>query len=157
MYQVFVAMMLHKRAREVVVRAALSTVRGLCRAAAGAGRANGSGDGSSCSGGCAASDAGGDSDALSAELQPPAPQLTCAAIAAMPQSTLADAISSVHFNNAKARHLREASQLLLLRHGGRVPSSHFSLLELPGIGEKMAGLLCHVHKAVAVAMAAAAE
>jgi hypothetical protein len=92
--------------------------------------------------------------------QPPPPplpqqQLTCAAIAAMPQSTLAEAISSVHFNNVKARHLREASQQLLVRHGGRVPASHFSLLALPGIGEKMAGLLRHVHKAVAANMATA--
>ena len=155
MYQVFVAMMLHKRAREVVVRAALCTMRALCRAAAGGGGASGGGGGGgSHSGGGSVSDSGG-SDASSAEQQLPAPQLTCAAIAAMPQSTLADAISSVHFNNVKARHLREASQMLLLRHGGRVPSSHFSLLELPGIGEKMAGLLCHVRKAVAAAMATA--
>jgi len=143
MYQVFVAMMLHKRAREVVVRAAMQALRDLC-ATTGAG-----GQGSQ--------EPQPQQQQQQQQQQQPLPQqqLTCAAIAAMPQSTLAETISSVHFNNVKARHLREASQQLLVRHGGRVPASHFSLLALPGIGEKMAGLLRHVHKAVAANMATA--
>jgi endonuclease-3 len=56
-------------------------------------------------------------------------------------SDVEQTIHSVGFFHTKARHLVEASRLLVLRHGGKVPNSMEELLELPGVGRKTANLV----------------
>ena len=76
-------------------------------------------------------------------------------VANMPDAELADLIKSVHYNKAKAKHLVQASKLLLQRHKGRVPRTHASLIRLPGVGETLAELLVLVLNSKAKAKSAA--
>ena len=50
-------------------------------------------------------------------------------------------IYPVSFYRNKARHVRACCQMLIDRHGGRVPSTMEALTELPGVGRKTANLV----------------
>lgn len=62
-------------------------------------------------------------------------------LAAMSASRIARLIYPAGFYLTKAGNLRRAARLLLQRHKGRVPSSLEDLLELPGVGRKVANLV----------------
>lgn len=64
--------------------------------------------------------------------------LTPASMVATSEARIVELIWGVSFHNNKARFIRAASQLLLERHGGDIPSTLAGLLELPGVGPKMA-------------------
>ena len=53
-------------------------------------------------------------------------------------------IYPVGFYRTKARHLKETCRILISQHGGRVPRSMNSLLQLPGVGRKTANLVLTV-------------
>ncbi len=53
-------------------------------------------------------------------------------------------IKSVSYPNAKARHLAELSQKLVLDYGGEVPCGFEQLLALPGVGRKTANVMMAV-------------
>lgn len=55
---------------------------------------------------------------------------------------IAQLIHPVGMYPTKARWLKQIAQLLLERHGGRVPRSLEDLLTLPGVGRKVANLVC---------------
>jgi endonuclease III len=67
----------------------------------------------------------------------PAPE----ALAALPQEQIARLIYPAGFYRVKAASLRAAATLLVARHGSRVPESVAGLLELPGVGRKIANLV----------------
>ncbi len=50
-------------------------------------------------------------------------------------------IYPVSFYRNKARHVKACCQMLIDRHGGRVPSTMDALTELPGVGRKTANLV----------------
>ena len=50
-------------------------------------------------------------------------------------------IYPVSFYRNKARHVRACCEMLIERHGGRVPSTMEALTELPGVGRKTANLV----------------
>lgn len=50
-------------------------------------------------------------------------------------------IKKVGFHNVKAKNIKAATRILLEEHEGCVPESAASLLELPGVGPKMAHLV----------------
>ena len=52
-----------------------------------------------------------------------------------------DLIRSVGLYRTKAKHVKEASNLILERFGGRVPDTMKELLELPGVGRKTANIV----------------
>jgi endonuclease-3 len=55
--------------------------------------------------------------------------------------TIRKAIYPVGFYKTKAARLGEISDLLIRKHGGRVPDTIEELLELPGVGRKTANLV----------------
>jgi endonuclease III len=77
--------------------------------------------------------------AASARLLARAPEPT--ALLRLPARSIARLVYPVGFYRVKARHLREVARLLLARHGGRVPADLDLLLELPGVGRKVANLV----------------
>ncbi|MEA3332230.1 MAG: endonuclease III [Pseudomonadota bacterium] len=58
-----------------------------------------------------------------------------------PRSELEEAIRSTGFFRHKAKNIQLCCQLLLSRHGGRIPSSLPELVKLPGIGRKTANVV----------------
>ena len=55
------------------------------------------------------------------------------------------AVKSTGFYRNKAKHIIAASQLLLSRHGGVLPSDIEGLTALPGVGRKTANVVrCHI-------------
>jgi endonuclease-3 len=66
---------------------------------------------------------------------------TPAALAALTQQQIADAIYPAGFYATKAGHLRAIAELIRDRHGGEVPASREALMELPGVGRKTANLV----------------
>lgn len=66
---------------------------------------------------------------------------TAQALAAMTEHRIARLIYPAGFYRTKAKHLKQAAQLLAARHGGTVPSSLEELLALPGVGRKTANLV----------------
>jgi len=62
-------------------------------------------------------------------------------LAALPSSRIARLIYPAGFYRTKAANLRATARLLLERHGGRVPDGMAELLELPGVGRKVANLV----------------
>lgn len=62
----------------------------------------------------------------------------------IPEAELARLLNPVGFFATKARHLRQASELLLTRFGGQVPRTQAELMELPGVGRKVAALILNV-------------
>lgn len=68
---------------------------------------------------------------------------TVETIAKTPVKRLDKLIAKVGFHSVKAKNIRTAAQICLRRHGGRVPRTLEGLLELPGVGPKMAYLTLH--------------
>lgn len=62
----------------------------------------------------------------------------------VPEDELAGLLRPVGFFATKARHLRSACELLLTRFGGQVPQTQEELMELPGVGRKVAALILNV-------------
>ena len=56
-------------------------------------------------------------------------------------STIEKLIYPVSFYRHKAQHVKETCRLLLVRYGGRVPTTMAELLTLPGVGRKTASLV----------------
>lgn len=65
-------------------------------------------------------------------------------ILAIPEEQLAALIKPVGFYQAKAGQLHGLCQLLLDRFGGDVPRTRDELIELPGVGRKVANLVLNV-------------
>ena len=63
------------------------------------------------------------------------------ALLRLPAPRIERLIYPVGFYRVKARHLRAVARLLLERHAGRVPADLDALLELPGVGRKVANLV----------------
>ncbi len=62
-------------------------------------------------------------------------------LAALPRARIARLIFPAGFYRTKAANLRASARLLLERHAGRVPEAMDGLLELPGVGRKVANLV----------------
>ncbi len=63
---------------------------------------------------------------------------------AMANAPIADVENFVHscgFYRQKAKDIVQACQMLIEKHGGKVPDSMEALLQLPGVGRKTANLL----------------
>ena len=63
------------------------------------------------------------------------------AMAAAPIEHVEELVHSCGFYKHKARDIVLACQVLLEKHGGKVPGTMEALLELPGVGRKTANLL----------------
>ena len=61
-----------------------------------------------------------------------------------PDAKLNELIHAVGFHNNKVDYIKRSTQLLVDKHGGRVPDTMEELLELPGVGPKMALILLRV-------------
>ena len=66
---------------------------------------------------------------------------TPATLGQLPVKRIERLIYPVSFYRHKARHVKETSQILVHRHGGRVPGTMAELLTLPGVGRKTANLV----------------
>jgi len=66
---------------------------------------------------------------------------TPAAIAALGEERLADYIKTIGLFRTKARNVVRLSQLLIERHGGKVPRDRDALEALPGVGRKTANVV----------------
>ena len=66
---------------------------------------------------------------------------TLEALAAADISDIETYIHSCGFYRQKAKDIVLACQMLLAKHGGKVPNTMEALLELPGVGRKTANLL----------------
>lgn len=66
---------------------------------------------------------------------------TLEAMAAAPIEEVENYIHSCGFYRQKAKDIVLACQMLLSKHGGKVPNTMEALLELPGVGRKTANLL----------------
>jgi endonuclease-3 len=66
---------------------------------------------------------------------------TPAAMAALPVEEIQSLIRFVGLAPTKAKNIRRLSELLMERHGGKVPSSFGELEALPGVGHKTAGVV----------------
>jgi len=66
---------------------------------------------------------------------------TPTAVARLPEPRIAKLIFPAGFYRTKAANLRASARLLLERHAGRVPEGMEDLLELPGVGRKVANLV----------------
>ena len=106
-FQILVAMLLHARCRETVVRAAMRKLRTRLASQGG---------------------------------------ICPAAIGSMEEGELGALLSSVHYNNAKAKYLQSSARMISSAFGGGVPKQRSQLLRLPGIGEKLAALLLIVFR-----------
>lgn len=60
------------------------------------------------------------------------------ALARAKQKNVIDVVRKIGFFNAKSRNVIAAAQMLLDRFGGRVPESLEELIQLPGVGRKVA-------------------
>ncbi len=70
--------------------------------------------------------------------------LSVESVLAVDEAELAQLLHPVGFYRNKARFLKAASAILREKHGGDVPSSLDALMELPGVGPKMAFLVLSV-------------
>eukprot|EP00929_Paragymnodinium_shiwhaense_P036046 TRINITY_DN19370_c1_g1_i1.p1 TRINITY_DN19370_c1_g1~~TRINITY_DN19370_c1_g1_i1.p1 ORF type:complete len:301 (+),score=70.04 TRINITY_DN19370_c1_g1_i1:157-1059(+) len=68
---------------------------------------------------------------------------TVTSIAKTPEKKLARLISMVGFHNTKAKHLKAAAKICMEEHKGRIPKTVEGLVQLPGVGPKMAHLTVH--------------
>ena len=66
------------------------------------------------------------------------------AIVDLGEEGLAEYIKTIGLYRSKAKHLVEASRLLLERHGGEVPNDREALEALPGVGRKTANVVLNV-------------
>src|SRR5262245_1569701 len=60
------------------------------------------------------------------------------AVARLPVRRIERLIYPVSFYRHKARHVKATCEILVSRHGGRVPGTMAELLTLPGVGRKTA-------------------
>lgn len=65
---------------------------------------------------------------------------TVKTVAALSESAINECIRMVGMHNNKARYLKAAAQKLLAEHKGVVPSDVEAIMQLPGVGPKMAHL-----------------
>eukprot|EP00904_Undaria_pinnatifida_P011131 jgi/Undpi1/7148/HiC_scaffold_22.g09622.m1 len=70
--------------------------------------------------------------------------LTAATMADIEQDELAHILRSIHWNKAKAKHIREAGKMIMTRFRGAVPRRKGHLLALPGVGPVLGDILAHV-------------
>jgi endonuclease III len=66
---------------------------------------------------------------------------TPGAMAALPVTEIERLIYPVSFYRTKARHVKACCEMLVTRHGGRVPGTLEELVRLPGVGRKTANLV----------------
>ena len=66
------------------------------------------------------------------------------AIASMPLETLEEYIKSCGLYKNKAKNIIAASQALIEKYGGKVPSTREELMALPGVGRKTANVVLSV-------------
>lgn len=64
-----------------------------------------------------------------------------AAMAALDEATILSHIRQLGLAKTKAKHVRRLAQLLIERHGGKVPQSFEALEALPGVGHKTASVV----------------
>lgn len=62
----------------------------------------------------------------------------------IPESDLKAMLNPVGFYNKKAANIKKVSQILLDKYGGDIPKTSQGLMELPGIGPKMAYICMQV-------------
>ncbi|KAK2197475.1 bifunctional HhH-GPD domain/Endonuclease III-like [Babesia duncani] len=62
-------------------------------------------------------------------------------ISQMSQEELDSLISKVGFHNTKAKHIKQATEMIKSKFGGKVPQTLQELVTLPGVGPKMANLV----------------
>ena len=60
------------------------------------------------------------------------------------EKKIAELISPVGFYKTKAKHLHQLSRMLLERFDGKVPRTRDELMELPGVGRKVANLVLNI-------------
>jgi endonuclease III len=65
----------------------------------------------------------------------------CEDYIAAPQAELERDINSVTFFRNKTKSIQKACQMLVEKHGGRVPQTMEDLIELPGVGRKTANVV----------------
>jgi endonuclease-3 len=65
----------------------------------------------------------------------------CEDYIAAPQAELERDINSVTFFRNKTKSIQKACQILVEKHGGRVPQTMEELIELPGVGRKTANVV----------------
>ncbi|KAF7458589.1 endonuclease III family 1 protein [Cryptosporidium felis] len=58
--------------------------------------------------------------------------------------SLKDLLYGVGFYNTKAKNLKEVSRIITEKYSGKVPDKYEQLVELPGIGPKMANLILQI-------------
>lgn len=78
---------------------------------------------------------------------------TLESIAAAPVETIEEEIRSCGLFRAKARNISVSCRLLVERYSGQVPADRKSLMQLPGVGRKIANLIlgdCHGIPAIVV-------
>ena len=63
------------------------------------------------------------------------------ALLAIPAAKLIEIIRPIGFFNEKAKALRRTCEILLEKHGGKVPDTLEELIELAGVGRKVANLV----------------
>lgn len=59
----------------------------------------------------------------------------------LPSNLITQLIHPVGFYKTKAKHLKEAAQIITKKYNGKVPKNITALIELPGIGRKTANLV----------------
>jgi len=71
----------------------------------------------------------------------------------IPETKLAEALKPVGFYSQKARQLHGLCRMVIERFGGGVPATREELMELPGVGRKVANLvlnICYDYPAICV-------
>ena len=69
---------------------------------------------------------------------------TPAGVLRLDEAELAGLLKPVGFYQTKAKHLHKLSRLLIEEHHGEVPRTREELLELPGVGRKVANLVLNI-------------
>ncbi len=65
-------------------------------------------------------------------------------ILAIPEQQLAELIKPVGFHNAKAHNLHGMCEMLINEFSGEIPRTQEELLQLPGVGRKVANLVLNI-------------
>jgi endonuclease-3 len=69
---------------------------------------------------------------------------TPAAMAALGEEKIAEAIKTIGLYRGKAKNVEALSRLLIERHGGEVPRERAALEALPGVGRKTANVVLNI-------------
>ncbi len=67
--------------------------------------------------------------------------LSVQTILSTPENTLNEWIKKCGFHNKKAKYIKQSAEVLAAQHNGRVPCDYAKLVQLPGVGPKMAHLV----------------